>query len=117
MGNHLHSAAKVIAAAFAAQNGFIHLAAGEVVGLGHFRAQEALVVAEVEIRFGAVLGDKHLAVLKGTHGARVHIEIGIEFQGGDFEAARFEHGTERRGGNALPEGGNNTTGNKNKTCH
>ena len=41
-------------------------------------AGEALVVTEVEVGLGAVVGDEHLAVLIGAHGPRVDIEVGIE---------------------------------------
>ena len=45
---------------------------------GEVRVDEALVVAEVEIGLGAVLGDEHLAVLERAHRARVDVEIRVE---------------------------------------
>ncbi len=39
---------------------------------------EALVVAQVEVGLGAVVGDEHLAVLERTHGARIDVQIGVE---------------------------------------
>jgi hypothetical protein len=51
---------------------------------------ESLVVAKVEVRFGTVIGDEHLAVLKRAHGARIDIDVGIEFLDRDREPARFE---------------------------
>ena len=48
----------------------VDLAGGEVVLLAHARRQEALVVAEVEVGLGAVVGDEHLAVLERAHRAR-----------------------------------------------
>ena len=47
---------------------------------------EALVVAQVEVGFGAVLGDKDLAMLIGGHGARVDVEVRIQLHGGDADA-------------------------------
>ena len=40
--------------------------------------REAFVVAEIEIRFGAVVGNEYFAMLQRTHGARIDVEIGIE---------------------------------------
>ena len=36
MGDHLHSATKIIAAAFTTQNGLVDLATGEIIVLSHF---------------------------------------------------------------------------------
>ena len=33
---------------------------------------------QIQIRFAAVLGHVHFAVLIGTHGTGVHIDIGVE---------------------------------------
>ena len=41
-------------------------------------AGEALVMAEIEIGLGAVVGDEHLAVLIRAHRARIDVEIGVE---------------------------------------
>ena len=68
--DHLHRAAQVVAAALLADDRVVDLAGGEVVLLAHPRRQEALVVAEVEVGLGAVVGDEHLAVLERAHRAR-----------------------------------------------
>ena len=62
--DHLHGAAEVVAAALLADHALVDLAGGEVVALAHPHVDEALVVAEVEVGLGAVLGDEHLAVLE-----------------------------------------------------
>jgi hypothetical protein len=41
--------------------------------------RETLVVSDVEIGLGAVLGDEHLAVLEQVHGARIDVEVGSSF--------------------------------------
>ena len=51
-------------------------------------------MAQIEVGFCAVIGDKHLAVLKRRHGAWVYVDVGIQFDEGDFEAARFKQGGE-----------------------
>jgi hypothetical protein len=66
---------------------FVDAAGGEVVVAGQLRVGEALVVAEVEVGLGAVVGDEDLAVLEGRHGAGVDVEVGVELHQVDAEAA------------------------------
>ena len=103
VGNHLHRAAEVIAAPLFLNDALVYLSGGEVVALAHGGAHESLVVAEVEVGFRAVFGDEHLAVLKRAHGAGVNVDVGVEFQQRDFEAARFENAAQRSGGDALAQ--------------
>jgi hypothetical protein len=56
----------------------------------HARRDEALVVAQVQVGFGAVVGDEHFAVLERRHGARIDVDVRVELDEGDFEAPRFE---------------------------
>src|SRR5207248_10865936 len=86
----LDGAAEIVAAAFLLDHRLIDLAGGEVVPAAHLRALEALVVPEVEIRLGAILGHEHFPVLKRAHGARVNVDIRVELDVGDADAARLE---------------------------
>ena len=70
---------------------------------------EALVVADVEVGLGAVLGDEDLAVLERAHRARIDVQVRVELLGRDGEAARFEEAAERGGHDALPQRGDDTT--------
>ena len=74
----LHGAAEVVAAALAADHRVVDPAGGDVRRAARVGVGEALVVAEVEIGLGAVLGDEHLAVLVGRHRARVDVDVGVE---------------------------------------
>jgi len=65
---------------------------------------KALVVADVEIGLGAVLGDVHLAVLERAHRAGIDVDVGVELLHLHLQAARLEQATERSGGDALAEG-------------
>ena len=51
-----------------------------------FGVGEALVVAEVEVGLGAVLGDEHLAVLVGRHRPGVDVDVRVELLQLDVEA-------------------------------
>ena len=59
-------------------------------------ADEALVMAEIEIGLGAVVGDVDLAVLIGAHRPRIDVEIGVELAQAHLEAARLQQRAERR---------------------
>ena len=86
----LHGFTQVIAPALFLQHALVNLAGGEIIGLLHACFNETLVMAQVKIRLGAVVGHKHLAMLKRRHGPRIDIQIGIKLDQGDFEAARFK---------------------------
>jgi len=75
--NDLDGLAQVVAPPFLGNDGIINLTGRQVIGFFHARAGEAFVMAQVEIRFRAVVGYEDLAVLKGAHGARIDIDVGI----------------------------------------
>ena len=66
-------------------------------------AHEAFVVTEIEIGLSAVLRYEHLAVLVRAHGARVDIDVGVELEQRNLDAARFKHRPQRGGGDALAQ--------------
>jgi hypothetical protein len=90
--DHLHGGAEVIAAALLADHALVDLAGGDGVLAGQARAHEALVVAQVEVGFGTVVGDVHLAVLERAHRARIDVDVGVELHHRHAQAARFEDG-------------------------
>ena len=65
---------------------------------------------EVKIGFGAVFGDEHLAVLERRHRAGIDVDVRIQLDVGDSDAARFEDRGEGRGGDALPQTGDDAAG-------
>jgi hypothetical protein len=74
-------------------------------------------VAEVEVGFGAIHGDKHLTVLVRRHGAGIDVEVGVELLDGDGDAAGFEDSAEAGGGDSLANRTNHATGNKDELRH
>ena len=64
---------------------------------------EALVVAEVEVGLGAVVGDVDLAVLVGAHRAGVDVDVRVELLQRDLVAVAFEQRADRGRGQALAE--------------
>src|SRR5690606_15529873 len=73
--------------------------------------------AKIEIGFRAVIRDEYFAMLKRTHRAGIDIDVRIELQEGDFEAARFEDRGERSGGNPFAKGGDHTACDEYKLGH
>jgi len=114
VGNDLDGFAQIIAAPLLVQDGLVHLPAGEVVHAGELDVGEALVMAEVQIGFRAVVQDIDLAMLIRIHGAGIHVEVGIEFLQRDLQAAVFEQRAERGRGQPLAEGTDHAACDKNK---
>ncbi len=106
----LDGAAEIVAAPFAFDHFGGDLTHGDGGGGRQILVEEALVVAEVKVGFGAVVGDVDLTVLIGGHGAGVNVEVRIELLDGDGESARLEETTERGGGDALADGGDDAAG-------
>ena len=69
-------------------------------------------MTQVEIGLGAIVRDIDLAVLHRVHRARIHVEVRIQLQEVDPQAARLEQGAERRGGQTLPQRRDHTAGNE-----
>ena len=76
--DHLHCGAEVVAAALLGDDLLVDAAGGDVVGLHGGTAGEALVMAEVEVRLGPVVGHEDFPVLIGAHRAGIDVEVGVE---------------------------------------
>ena len=73
-------------------------------GLREVLVDEALVVAEVEVGLGAVIGDEDLAVLVGRHRAGVDVDVRVELEDADRDAAGLEDAADAGRRDALAEG-------------
>ena len=111
--NHLHRFAQVIAAPLFGDDGFVDAPGGPVMVAGQLGGSEALVVSQVQIGLGAVIGDVHFAVLVGAHRARINVQVGIALLEGDAQAAAFEQAADGCGRDAFSQGGNHAAGYKN----
>ena len=99
----LHRAAEVVAAALLLDHRQVDLAGRPVVVARRDLVGEALVVPEVEVRLGAVVGDVDLAVLVRAHRARVDVDVRVELLQRDLVAVPLEQRADRRGGESLAE--------------
>ncbi len=107
--DHLHGGTEELALPLLAQHrvpdrtGRVARVPGEVL------VDEPLVVTDVEVRLGTVLGDEDLAVLEGAHRARVDVQVRVELLRADGESAGFQQAPERRRDDALPQRGDHAT--------
>ncbi len=117
MGDDLDSLTQVSALALLVQHVPVHLAGGQVRILVQVLVDEALIVAQVQVSLGAVVGDKDLAVLQGAHGARVNIHVGVQLLAGHLQAAALEQTAQRGCGDAFAQSGNDAAGHEYEFCH
>ena len=54
-------------------------------------------MAKVEVGFSTIIGDENFAVFKRVHGARIDVDVRVEFLHGDTQTTQFQESTERRG--------------------
>ena len=113
----LDRAAEVVAAALLGDDRLVDAAGRDVAELGQVLVDEPLVVAQVEVGFGAVVGDEDLAVLVRRHRSRVDVDVRVELQDGDRQAARLEDAPDAGGGDAFAERGGHASGHKDILRH
>ena len=73
--HHLDGAAEIVAVPLPGQHLGVDPPRRDAVAAARRHAGVALVVAEIEIGLGAVVGDVDLAVLIGAHRARIDVEV------------------------------------------
>ena len=106
----LDGAAEIITPALLADHAVVDLAGGEVVAAAHAGAQEAFVVTQVQVGLRPVIGDEDLAMLEGAHGARIHVDVGIQLDHGHREPARLEQRAQGGRGDPFAEGRDHAPG-------
>ena len=113
VGNHLDGGAQILPLALLVQNIPINLAGGQVGIFIEVFVNEALIVAQVQVRLRAVLGDIDLAVLIRAHGARVYIDIGVKLLGRHLQPPALQKPAQRGRRNALAQPGDHAAGYEN----
>ena len=94
--NDLYGLAQIIAATFFGDDLLVDAAGGPVIIARELGVSEALVVAEIEIGFGAVVGHEDFAMLKRRHRSGIDVQIGIELLQVDLEPAALEQAADRK---------------------
>jgi len=106
----LDSVAEVVAAPLLGDHAGVDLPGGDVGRAAQLGVEEPLVVADVEVGLGPVVGDEHLAVLERVHRARVDVQVRVQLLHIDPQATELEQPAQARGGEPLAEAGRHATG-------
>ncbi len=75
--NHLHRATQIVTAALFTQHSVVNSPGGEVITLRHGRSGKALVVSQIQIGLGTIIGHEHLAVLERAHRTGIKVYVGV----------------------------------------
>ena len=73
MRNHLNGLTQIITAPLFLDDRLVNAASGQIIFPAELRVCIALVMTQVEVCFGAIVGDVDLAVLVRAHGPRIDI--------------------------------------------
>src|SRR5437879_9118385 len=112
-----HRRTEISAAPLAPDHGRIDPAGGDAVALARGDPDIALVVPEIEIGLGAVIGHENFPMLIGAHRAGIDIEVGVELAQAHLEAARLQQRAERCRAQTLAEGGDHAAGDEDEPRH
>ena len=111
--DHLHRVAEVLAATLLGDHARVDLAGRDVRDLAEVGVEETLVVTDVEVGLGAVVGHEDLAVLERVHRPGVDVQIGVELLHGDAQTACLQQAPEAGCREALAERGGDASGDEN----
>ena len=112
VGDDLHRAAQESALTLPVEKIPVHPAGGHRAAARQALVHEPLVVAQVKVGLRAVVGDEHLAVLIGAHGAGVDVQIGVEFLVPHPQTPLLQKTAQRRRTDALSQSGHHAAGDK-----
>ena len=85
---------------------------------GEVFVDKALIVAQVQVGLGPIVGDEDLPVLVGAHGARVHVQVRVQLLDLYPQAPLLQQAAQRGRRDALAQAGNHAAGDKNVLhCH
>jgi len=101
--NDLNRIPEVLPTSIPLDHARVNLARGDIRGLRKADVQKALVVADVEVGLGTVVGHKDLAVLERIHRSRVDVKVGVELLHHDAQTTTGQKIPERRSGETFTE--------------
>src|SRR5215472_1791303 len=113
VGDHLDGRSQVVAAPLLGDDLGVDLARRHVGGRREVLIDEALVVAQIQVGLGAVVGDEDLAVLVRAHGSGVDVEVGVQFLEVYGEAPAPQDAADRGSRDPFAERRHDTAGHEN----
>ena len=114
--DHLDRVAEVLPAPLLGDDLVVDLAGRHVGRPAQGDVQEALVVTDVQVGLGPVLGDEDLTVLERVHRPRVDVEIGVELLHRHAQAAGPQEMSEAGCREALAERRGDAPGHEDVFC-
>src|SRR5436305_5902156 len=109
VGNDLYGGSEIFAAPLFRDDVEVDASGRDVVRLRQRAIDEALVMPEIEVGFGAVIGDEYFAGLERRHRTGTDVEVGIELETGDAQSALDQQSPQRCRGDAFAERGNHAS--------
>ena len=94
-----------------------HLPGRQVGIFVQILVDEPLIVAEVQIRFRAVLRHIDFAVLVGAHRAGIHVDVGVKLLCRDLQPASLQQPSDGRRRNSFSKAGHHAACHKNILGH
>ena len=113
----LYGRAQIRAPALLGDNIGVDLPGGQVGVLIQILVDEPLVMSQIQIRLRPVLGHIDLAVLIGTHGAGIYIDVGIQLLRRHLQSPCLQQPPQGGRRDAFSQSGNNAARHKNILCH
>src|SRR5690606_29035920 len=101
----LHRVTQILAAALLRDDVAVNLTRRDVRSLIQVDVKEPLIVTDVEVGLGTIIGDENLAMLERVHRSRIDIEVRVELLHHNPQPTRSEKVAETGGGKPLAEAG------------
>ncbi len=117
VGDNLDGAPFVVAPPLFVDHRLIDAAGGDVVELRHVGVGKSLIVPQVQVGLGPVIGDKDFPMLVRAHGAGIHVDIGIQLDDRDGIIARLEQPAQTGGHNSFADAGDHAPRDEHKLGH
>lgn len=107
----LNSFAQIIPSPLTLDHLLVNLASGDVVVPVECDIQEAFIVAKVQVHFPSIIQDKHFTMFERREGPSINIDVRVNFDGCDMEAAVLKDGPNRAGDDSFADPTDDTSGN------
>src|SRR5215217_1248720 len=108
----LHGRPEVVPPPLAAYDLPVHAPRRDVTEFAQVLVEETLVVTEIQIRLGSVLGDEDFAVLVRVHSPGIYVYVRVELLQHHPVAPRLEEHPKRRSARPLADGRHDATRNE-----
>lgn len=117
VGDDLDGAPQVVSSPLSVQDVPVHLPRRDRGVHRKVLVNKPLVMAQVQVGLRPVVGDKNLPVLIGGHGARVHVQVGVQLLHLHPQAPLLQQSAQASRRNPLAQPGDHAASDKNVFGH